>query len=640
MTDIENREHGVNETSRIVHRQAIEAYAAGLCIIPPSEDGQKRPKPGLPQTRSGDPSPFLWDAFKTRLPTEEEKDRWYPGRSGLGLVAGAVSGNVEPWDFDDRATYEAFVTAARATGLGPVIDRIEAGYCDETAGNGVRWLARYEDGARNGFSKEREVLAKRLKAPDEFTQADKEAVARAALKGRKLNPVKILIEMTLFSILAPSNGAVHPSGRPYVRRCGSFATIASYTVEEREALLALARSFDEMPERSAESPPRVTGKPASGPRPGDDYSARTTWAEVLTPYGWESVYERGGEVYWRRPGKKDGISATTNYKGSDILKVFTTSTELDTEKTYSRFAFYTAMEHRGDFSAAAKALAKKGYGHDAVKAAAGRAERTSAGEKETTPRADIDPTIERVEYRDTGCRIEWLHRTKEKPDGDWVPLTNFSAKIIGDILLDDGIEQTRHIEIEARFGTRERRFKITSAQFATMNWPAEHLGAGAAVRPGQGAKDRARYAIQVLSGVLDEARVFTATGWTKIDDKWTFMHGGGALGPGGPVSGIDVDLPVELSRFEFPDGGGDLTKDVQASLAVRSVAPDRVTVPLLGAVARAPLGDPDFGVHISGPTGAHKSQLAALVQQHFGRLMNGSALPCNWSSTANSLAGC
>ena len=64
--------------------------------------------------------------------------------------------------------------------------------------------------------------------------------------------IKVLIELPAFSIVAPTNGRVHPSGRPYLRRSGSFSSIAAYTSEERDALIELARSFDAMPRSEAE----------------------------------------------------------------------------------------------------------------------------------------------------------------------------------------------------------------------------------------------------------------------------------------------------------------------------------------------------------------------------------------------------
>jgi hypothetical protein len=67
------------------------------------------------------------------------------------------------------------------------------------------------------------------------------------------------------------------------------------------------------------------------------------------------------------------------------------------------------------------------------------------------------------------------------------------------------------------------------------------------------------------------------------------------------------------------------------------VAPDHATVPLLGGIYRAVIGGSDMSVHISGFTGAQKTELAALAQQHFGPTMHARALPASWESTANML---
>ena len=175
--------------------------------------------------------------------------------------------------------------------------------------------------------------------------------------------VVTLIELPTFAILAPSDGATHPSGRPYVRQSGDFTTIASVTTDERDALIALARTFDEMPRPEARPPSTVA---TAGTRPGDDYNRRALWPEILEPVGWTGVYERGGETFWRRPGKTIGISATTNFGGSDLFYPFTSSTEFEADKSYSKFAVYTVLHHGGDFAAAARALSRQGYGERAA----------------------------------------------------------------------------------------------------------------------------------------------------------------------------------------------------------------------------------------------------------------------------------
>jgi hypothetical protein len=76
---------------------------------------------------------------------------------------------------------------------------------------------------------------------------------------------------------------------------------------------------------------------------------------------------------------------------------------------------------------------------------------------------------------------------------------------------------------------------------------------------------------------------------------------------------------------------------VRASLGCLAVAPDRISVPLLAAVYRAALGKLDFSVFLTGQTGAFKTALAALCQQHFGAAMDATNLPANFASTANAL---
>jgi hypothetical protein len=241
-------------------------------------------------------------------------------------------------------------------------------------------------------------------------------------------------------------------------------------------------------------------------------------------------------------------------------------------------------------------------------------------------------------YRDTKTGIEWYRETKD--DGDWIPLTNFSARIVFDIIRDDGVEVTRALEIEATINNRTLRFTVNAAKFGQMTWPLEHLGAEAVVHPGQ--SSRARTGVQMLSGRIPQRCVYTHTGWREIDGKRVYLHGGGALGSVGPVNGLEVQLPEGLNNYVLPSDISDidlLRASIDASLDVSQVAPHRITVPLLGAVYRAAIGGADFTVHLSGKTGLQKSELAALAQQHFGPSMNARALPGSWTSSGNALDG-
>jgi hypothetical protein len=98
-------------------------------------------------------------------------------------------------------------------------------------------------------------------------------------------------------------------------------------------------------------------------RPGDQFTATTTWEQLLTADGWTPVEQHGTEYRWRRPGKTTGISAVVNHTGTDRLKVFTSSVPgLDDNGTYDRFGYWAATRHNGNHTAAAVDLAGQGYG--------------------------------------------------------------------------------------------------------------------------------------------------------------------------------------------------------------------------------------------------------------------------------------
>jgi len=307
----------------LVVEQARSAFSAGLMPLPVMPDGSKRP------------AVAEWGRFKTHRATKDEMRAWrWEQQLGFGVIAGPVSGHTESWDFDNLATFDAFCETGRATGLGDLIDRLLAGYCDATPRDGRRILVRYP------------------------TDVEWQDVTLAKRNGANGKP-ETLIELPTFAIVAPSAGGVHPSGKPYRRLSGDFTTIAGYTREERDALIRLARSFDETPVRDVRREPASA---SGGSRPGDAFGAATSWPEILEPHGWRPVYSRGDVTFWRRPDKAIGISATTNHAGSGLLYVFSSSTPFAPERSYTKFAAYAVLEHGSDYSSAARALAARGFG--------------------------------------------------------------------------------------------------------------------------------------------------------------------------------------------------------------------------------------------------------------------------------------
>lgn len=225
-----------------------------------------------------------------------------------------------------------------------------------------------------------------------------------------------------------------------------------------------------------------------------------------------------------------------------------------------------------------------------------------------------------------------------------VQLTNFTAEIRGDTVEDDGVETRSVIELEAKLNGRPATFSVPASQFSSMRWALENLGTGAVVFPG--CTDHARCAIQMLSKNARRSRIFTHTGWRRLkhadgSQEWIYFHAGGVIGQKGQLSNISVKLSSDLSAFKLPEPpqGEDLIKAIRASLRILDVAPHIITYPLLAATYRAPVGKCDFSMHLCGQSGAGKSELAALAQQHYGAALDARNFPMNWITTGNANEG-
>ena len=303
---------------------AIDAIEAGLSVVPPEEDGSKKPL-------------GKWSKYQTERASLETIDFWYgqdgtPRRSGCGIVCGAVSGNLECFEFDAGGRlYEHFKATARDMGHGDLIDRLEAGYLERSPSGGYHWL--YRCSVISGNTK----LA---------VAADGLSLIETRGEGG-------------YIIVAPSNGKVHQTGGAYTLLAGGFSTIPVITPEERLTLWDLARMLGEFQEDRSSDPWIIKIDSIGNTAPWDDYNARTNWRDLLTEHGWTHCYTHDGTQYWRRPGKDHSHSATVNHGGTDRLKCFSSSAEFDTSGTYSRFGAYAVWEHGGDWKAAIKALKKE-----------------------------------------------------------------------------------------------------------------------------------------------------------------------------------------------------------------------------------------------------------------------------------------
>lgn len=308
-------------------------HTAGFCVLPAASDGSKRV------------ALSSWTSYQSQRPTPAQVITWAVEHEGVGLIMGRVSGNAEMLEVEGKAAdlitrlYDAI--AQLDPGLA---ERLMSTYAERTPSGGIHWIYRV-DGEVAGNTK----LASRPALTEDGRPARDTLIETRGEGG--------------WVVVAPSGGRVHPSGQSWAVLTGPPGNVVTLTVAERDLLHAVARTFDEMPEVTVEH--REARSVVDGElTPGQDFEARTSWADILGPEGWTLIGRHGDKELWTRPGKdrRHGPSATTNYDGNDNLYVFSSSTVFEPMSSYTKFAAYAVLHHGGDYSAAARDLRGQGYG--------------------------------------------------------------------------------------------------------------------------------------------------------------------------------------------------------------------------------------------------------------------------------------
>ncbi|MBX7103014.1 MAG: bifunctional DNA primase/polymerase, partial [Gemmataceae bacterium] len=246
---------------------AAQNYLAhGISLVPIATDGQKRPAghllPRVPDENGIYRS--TWKPFRDRRPTDGELSTWYGAGDpvpGIGLVLGQVSGGLEVIDCESKE----------------IADEFEQRLTETNATLAAKLLVVESPRGRHYYY--------RCSGP---APKDRDILARGVPVG---NNVPLLIEFRGEGhlIVAPgSPAACHPSGQRYRFRNEAGNTLHRIREAERDLILQCARDCNRYtppapPANTRWSQvPNADGAPQLD-RPGDDFNARATWAQVLEP---------------------------------------------------------------------------------------------------------------------------------------------------------------------------------------------------------------------------------------------------------------------------------------------------------------------------------------------------------------------
>jgi hypothetical protein len=224
--------------------------------------------------------------------------------------------------------------------------------------------------------------------------------------------------------------------------------------------------------------------------------------------------------------------------------------------------------------------------------------------------------------------------------GDRIVLANFAARIVTDVVHDDGAQKQRFFEIEAVVPGVRSTFSVPAKEFSGLDWIAERLGPEAIVVAGASRRDKLREGIQRLSTDVRRHTIHAHLGWRVVRGEHVFLHSEGAIGRDGVIPDVDVQPPAALARYRLPAPPGEAGFPLGRLLRRLDTLPEPVALPVFGGIVAAALDEVVGGtpsVLVLGATGMMKSSLIAALLHFSGGPWTAKNPPSTWESTANAL---
>lgn len=305
---------------------ALKYLDAGLSICPIAIDGTKRPL-------------VQWADYSKRLPTKTEVANWFDRPAGIGIIGGAVSGNLERIDFDLPGAFKEFMAICQNYGVADLIKTLPL------------------------VQTPRDPTCYHI-----YYRCDEPVGGNMPLAARMIDNKKTTIVETRgeggYTIAPGSPKSTHKTNNPYILVNGDLTAIPIITSKQRKLLLAIARLLNDVEPPKEPRRRKSAGKKTDGLQPGEDFTARGDWRVLLESSGWKYMFNVGETEHWRRPGKTENSpSATFNHKGAQTFYVFSSNAQpFEQLQSYTPFGIYATLKHDGDFKAAARDLGKQGFG--------------------------------------------------------------------------------------------------------------------------------------------------------------------------------------------------------------------------------------------------------------------------------------
>lgn len=204
-------------------------------------------------------------------------------------------------------------------------------------------------------------------------------------------------------VIAPSAG--------YKLLRNTFENIQEITVDERDLLLTVARSFNTF--EQPHTKPIKFQAPIQGSTIWEEFNQDTYGGiALLEQHGWTRVKEKGEDILLKRPGNSTAAFSAYYHTRSNIFVPFTSSSEFDPEKGYNNASVLHILEgHNGDWKRTADRLKEMGYGK--VEYNANRAEKARHDEENGVKIEETEEGSNVADYiEDSSGYIDYLEKSR------------------------------------------------------------------------------------------------------------------------------------------------------------------------------------------------------------------------------------
>lgn len=302
--------------------KAKEYIRYNLSVIPTTIDK-------VPDRILNDLYKTTWKKYQTELPTDKEIEEIFNQSNpyGLSIVCGKVSGNLEVVDIDTKYDKTGLLWEDLKTLLEDNLPEIYSSLV----------IANSQSGGKHIYYRCETIQGNKKLANDENNKTLIETRGEGG-----------------YIVSFPSPGYSFIQLEP--------KDIPTITPEQRDIILSICKSFNQLAPKEEKAISKTTYSKHTGLSPFEDYNNRGDLIGLLKSKGWVVSKEDKDRIYLKRPGDTKTRYSGNYHKGYNVLRVFSSSTEFDTDKGYSPSQVYTLLECSGDYKVSYRKLLQQGYG--------------------------------------------------------------------------------------------------------------------------------------------------------------------------------------------------------------------------------------------------------------------------------------